>query len=97
MCIGFHEKYLLFLSYLNEIYYSWPILENNINNKFHENPSLGSRVNLCERETDVLMGGQTDIPTVIVAIRIFANTPKTLSSSKRDDVFFVLHFLILFF
>jgi len=43
------------------------------------------------------MGGQTDIPTVIVAIRIFANTPKTLSSSKRDDVFFVLHFLILFF
>jgi len=59
--------------------------------------SLGAKLIYAKRETDVLTGGQTDLTKIIVAFLIFANTHKTLSGSKRDVVFFLLHFLIMFF
>jgi len=59
--------------------------------------SLGTDLFYAKGETEVLMVGQTDITKVIVAFNIFANTPKTLSSSKHDVMSLVLHLLNLFF
>jgi hypothetical protein len=53
---------------------------------------LGAELNYAKGETDLLTGGQTDITKVIVAFRIFAKSPKTPNSIKRDVVSFVLHF-----
>ena len=44
--------------------FSVPIFENYSNIKFHENPSAGSRV-------------VPDMTNLIVAVRNFANAPKT--------------------
>ena len=48
------------------------IFEKYSNIKFHENPSSKSRVVPCG-QTD----GQTDMTKLIVALRNFANVPKT--------------------
>jgi len=50
MYIGPHVKYLLFLSYFNEIGISIAFKKYS-NKKFHEYTSSGSLVDLCE-ETD---------------------------------------------
>jgi hypothetical protein len=47
--------------------FSRQVLEKYSNTKFHENPSIGSRVVSC---------GQTDMTKLIVALRNFANAPK---------------------
>jgi hypothetical protein len=73
------------------------ILENYTYNKFHENPSILSRVDLCDRRDRRIDGRAGLHNEAIVTIRILANLLKTLSSSKCDVVSFVLHFLILFF
>ena len=42
MYIGFHVPYLLFLSDFNEKNYFYIFLLEEIDNKFHENPSVGA-------------------------------------------------------
>jgi hypothetical protein len=53
---------------------------------------LGAKLIYAKGETEVLTGGQTDTTKEIVTFVLFANMPKTLSSSKHDVVFFLLHF-----
>jgi hypothetical protein len=71
MYIGFHVKYPLFLSDFNEIWISSPDFQKFWNIKFHENPSVASRVVPCG-QTD----GRTDMTKLIVAFHSFANAPK---------------------
>jgi hypothetical protein len=52
-------------------YYSTYTFAKSSNIKFHENPSRGSRVDQCGRAD-----GQTDMTTLIIAFRSFANAPK---------------------
>ena len=58
--------------------------------------SLGAELFYAKGETEVLTVGQTDMTKVIITFPTFANTPKTLSSSKRYIVSLVLQFFILF-
>ena len=50
------------------------IFEKVLNIKFHQNPSIGSRVAPC---------GQTDMK-LIVAFRNFANTPNNVIKSLKQ-------------
>jgi len=70
MHIGLHVKYPLFLSWFNETLLFSTFLRNT-KIKFHENPSIWSRVVPCEW-TD----GRTDMTEPIVAFNSFANAPK---------------------
>ena len=67
MYIGLHVKYPLFFSDFNGTWISRQIFEKSSNMKFHDNPSIGSRVVPCER---------TEMTKLIVAIRNFANATK---------------------
>ena len=53
--------------------FSRQIFEKVLNIKFHQNPSVGSRV---------VAFGQTDMEKLTVAFRNFANTPKNEGNSK---------------
>jgi hypothetical protein len=55
----------------------WQIFEKYSNIKFHENPSIGSRV---------VPGGQTDITKLIVTFRNAANAPKNKRSSVLSRI-----------
>jgi hypothetical protein len=55
MYIGLHVKYPSFLLDINELVFSWRILEKHSKIKFHENPSVGAAAELSMR-TD----GQTE-------------------------------------
>ena len=50
-----------------KIVFSGQIFKKNTNTKFDQNPSSGSRVFPC---------GRSDMATVIIAFRNFANAPK---------------------
>ena len=63
-----HVKYPLFLSDFNEIWISRQIFEKVSDIKFHQNPSIGSRV---------VPRGQTDMK-LIVAFRNFTNASHTI-------------------
>jgi hypothetical protein len=52
--------------------FSRQIFEKYINNKFHENPYIGSRVVPCGRPD-----GQADTTQLTAVFRNFANAPKT--------------------
>jgi hypothetical protein len=88
----FSRKVTVVLVRFDWNWYSWQILENYANKKFHENPSIGSRFDLAKGVIEVLTVGQTDITKVTVALLIFENMPRTLSISKRDVISLVLHF-----
>jgi hypothetical protein len=64
--IGFHVKYLLYLSDIYETWNCWQILKKYWNIKFHENLSSSSRVVPC---------GQTDMMKLLVAFQNYANVP----------------------
>jgi hypothetical protein len=67
MYIGLYVKYQLFLSYFNETWIFSTFFRKIPTCRFYENPSSGSRVDPC---------GWTDITTLIIAFRNFANAPK---------------------
>jgi len=53
------------------------IFEKFSNMKFHENPSNGDRVVLC---------GRTDMTKLIVALRNFANAPKSQQPICQQNI-----------
>jgi hypothetical protein len=57
---------VIFCRILMKRKFSRPIFEKSSNIKFHQNPSIGSRVVPC---------GQTDMTKLIVVFRNFANAP----------------------
>ena len=73
MCSGLRVKYYWIFPILIKLEISRKIFWKNLNIKFHENPSNGSRVVPC-RLTD----GRTDMRKLIVAFRNFANAPKNV-------------------
>jgi len=73
MHIGLHVKCPLFLPDYNGTTVSRHIFEKYSNLKYHENPSCGSRVVLCERKDR-----QTDVTELIVIIQNFGNAAKNL-------------------
>jgi hypothetical protein len=66
MYIGLHVKCRLFLSDFNESLISRECFEKYSNTKFHENPSIGSRVVPC---------GHTNMTKLTAAFHSFANAP----------------------
>ena len=66
-----HLKHLLFFSDSNRTLIFAAGFRKILQIKFHESPSIGSRVVPC---------GQTDMTKLIVAFLNFANTPKSYHS-----------------
>ena len=57
--------------------FSRPIFKKSSNIKFHQNPSIGSRVVPC---------GQTDMTKLIVVFHNFSNAPNDRSSNSMQQV-----------
>jgi hypothetical protein len=75
MYIGLHVKYPFACPILIKLNFSRQIFEKSSNNKFHENPSNGSRVVTCAW-TD----RRADMTKLIIPFRNYANAPQNVAA-----------------
>ena len=88
MYIGLNVKSPLFLSDFNETWIFGSAIRKSSNIKFLDNPSSGRQVAPC---------GRTDKTKLIVALRNFANAPKTQQPVCQHNIYVELtNYLLLY-